>query len=450
MIVLIANDSKSNKPSGLLRAKGEVLVTRVTKTASSKIANPIWFCLFAIIVCVNHFFSLVPWAKIRGTFNSSDIGLLIVVLLLLFLVGSRKVKVRLNNGISYLLLLYLCMVMGGVANVSFNYGQSIFDGLVAIRHQLYYLSFFVFLMIFDDERCIKQFLNFVMFVGAILCMLGLINYFGTTIYHHMWAEGHGVRSGVTRGFFAGMGLITFSLFWVVAQWLVTRKFSASREFIGLLLIIAHIMRQTRSTLVAVFIAVLSLLIHQRKVKTVISGAVLIVLLVGVVDVVSEKNFILDPFTNAYEEMSEGKGTWAARMQQLETDIAIFLKNPVVGGGTYAIRLNLEGKTSMQLRKLTELHENADLGYTHWLKAYGIVGAIWLIGLYITMGGYIKHIMLGSIDEGLRPMALMSSGYMLFVMISFITDPHFIWPDRILLICLALATMVRVRQLAAKK
>ncbi|MES9905894.1 MAG: O-antigen ligase family protein [Sedimenticola sp.] len=415
---------------------------------NGKISKPILVSLFVIILCVNHFFNLVPWARVHGSFNSSDIGLLILVILLIFLLGSNKNKACLKNGISYMVLAYLFMVTAQVANVSFNYGQSITDGLIASRHQLYYLSFFVFLMIFDSEKSIKQFLNFVMLIGVALCLAGLVNYFGVKIFYHKWAEGHGVRAGVIRAFFSGMGVITFSLFWVISQWLVARKLGFSHKVSGILLILAHIMRQTRGTILTVFITVVVMLVHEGKVKILIGLGIFIVAISSVISIYEGTNILIEPFTSAYEDISEGGGTWEPRLKQLETDVSVFMEHPVFGGGTYAIRLNTDGKSLMELRQLTELHQNADLGYTHWIKSYGLVGGIWLICLYVLIGKHVKYVM-SSIAKQMKPVALMAAGYSFFVMLSFVTEPHFVWPDKILLICIALAMIVRVRQLSSR-
>lgn len=451
---------KSNQSGRILRAKNQIKqVNNVNETniveaneiesgkneTSGKISVFIWLCLFSIIVCVNHFFSLVPWAKLPGKFNSSDIGLLILIIVLTFLLASGKSKKRLNNGITYIVLLYLLMVVGQVANVSFNFGQSIFDGLVASRHQLYYLSFFVFLMVFENERCIKKFLNFMLLLAVFLSIIGFINYFGFTLYHHVWAEGHGERAGITRAFFAGIGIIAFSLLWVISQWLVEKKINTKREFAGALLIITMVMRQTRGLIIGAFVAIVFMLVNKRKIKTLFIGGICLVLLSITISVYKDTNILLNPFISAYQDISEGGGTWAPRIKQLEDSISTFMEHPVFGGGTYAIRLNLDGKSSMQLRELSIAHANADLGYVHWLKAYGSVGMIWLFALYVAVAKYIKPIT-GSSVKRMEAVGLLSAGYMIYVMVSFVTSPHFIWANSILLICIALALMVRVRQL----
>lgn len=415
------------------------------KISGAKISNIALLSMFAIIMCVNRFFYLVPWGKVAGKFNASDVGLFILLMFLAFLLLSGKSRQRLNNKVTYVVLLYLLIVVGQVANVSFNFGQSIIDGLIASRHQLYYLSFFAFLMMFDNERQMKQFLNFMLLLAVALSVLGMINYFGIIIFYHKWAEGQGERAGVTRAFFAGVGLIAFSLIWVMSQWVVAKKINTSREFSGALLILALVMRQTRSFIIGIFIAAAYMLVHKRKIKVLVIGSVLVVLLSGIVSVYKGTNVLLDPFSSAYEDVSEGGGTWAPRVVQLQNSITTFMQHPVFGAGTYAIRLNPEGKTASELEELALAHENADLGYIHWLKAYGIIGVAWLLFLYMVVIKLIRK----NVDTSLGSVGLMSSGYMIFVMASFITIPHFIWADKILLLCLALALMVRSDQLNVK-
>lgn len=411
------------------------------KGKSGRLSLTLILLLVAIVACANELFDLAPWAHVHGRFNVRDLGLLLLMILFMQHVVAKNASLLFDNGFSILIILYLFFVILQAAIVSFNFGQSVISGLIAIRHQFYYLAFFVFLALFDSREKIEQFMKVMFILGVILIILGTINHFGFTIFHHRWAEGHNIRSGIMRAYFPGMDIITLGLIWSVVTWSVGLRGHVGGSLAVLLFTYAHMLRQTRSRLVAITAVIGYLLIKQKNYKALAVATVLAISAVATAEVVMEENIFLAPFTSSIEDVTQGTGSWSGRMEQLETDIQIFLEHPYLGSGTAAIRVTEGTVPSGRLSELAALARKEDLGYGHWIKAYGIPGIFWLIALFIILYRYFSGLK-KVYDHKLQPLVLVSTGYISFVILSFITLPHLMRNDLVFLFCLMLAILVR--------
>ena len=85
---------------------------------------------------------------------------------------------------------------------------------------------------------------------------------------------------------------------------------------------------------------------------------------------------------------------------------------------------------------------ADLGYPSWLKAYGLVGLVWLGVLFyqtFTAGRRVSRT--GNAMQ--REMGAFALSYAGFVALSSVTLPHLLTSVSIILVCLMLAIMTRL-------
>jgi hypothetical protein len=160
------------------------------------------------------------------------------------------------------------------------------------------------------------------------------------------------------------------------------------------------------------------------------------------DVRIEESVIVGAFTSSVEEVSEETGTWETRLEKIKIDFEEFLKHPVIGGGLLALRDTPSMRRSPIKWNLVKRSRMEDLGYTHWLKAFGVIGMIWLLLFFYFLWSGGRKILHGSDDIG-RSIARFSLSYIGFVFISFVTLNHFMFSQRIFFVCLVSAIIVRL-------
>lgn len=399
--------------------------------------------LLLIVFFTMDMFSLVPGAHIQGVFNVSDVGnALIGIGLIIMLLRSKNLAI-LKNPISLLILIYFLIISVQLALSMFYYKQKLLDGAIAARDQFYYASFFLFLLLLNDSSKIIKFLNSLSLISIFLIVLAVINYFGPTIFYHKYAEGHGVRSGITRAFVPAMQLISFVTLWEFCKWFnnkMDKKLGITAGF----LLGAHFLRQTRGRIIPLFFIMFSLLFLKGKFKHATLAIVIGGIAVGIAQITMKQNVLISSFESSIEEVSEGEGTWDARLMQISADIEQFMKHPIMGSGLSVMRLapDMMGERDVQAFKMVGGGGRVDVGFTGWLQFYGIVGLIWLVFFFSTvwfLGRKALHQAVG--DQ--QTIVLFGLSYMSFVMLSFITLNHLMHPSGIIFVCLGVTTIVQV-------
>ncbi len=448
-------DKMIDKSKRILRTKGKNNLNNncsvKDETIQKKLHKFDIFLLLIIFACGFHLFSLTDWAWKHGVFNISDVGLFIIVISFIFLLLKGLINKIIINSFSILIMFFIFIVLIQVVLAAFFYGQSILDGLIAIRHQFYYLSFFVFFGLLDNKKKIYQALNVVTVLAILLSVMGLINYFITPIYHHQWAEGHGERSGVLRAYVAGIDIISLGLFWSILQWVYDKKSRFSHAASAILFLLMIIIVQTRGRIVGIFGSIIFLLVYKKNYKIMAQMVLFILIIVLFTGIFSKENILIDSFVSTYDEISEGMSggnhsTWTARLEQLNMEYKVFIKHPLIGSGVSALRVgNDSGLSNKEFLYLGSISRNEDMGYTNWIKSYGLAGLVWLMLFYYFLIIYMKKS--ANLNKGnkLEPVVFTVSGYIIFVIISFITLPHFMRTDLILLLCFVLAILVRTYQ-----
>lgn len=347
-----------------------------------------------------------------------------------------------TNPFTLLFVIYLFFVAAQVSVAAFIYGQSILDGIIAIRHQFYFLSFFLFLFLLNDLQKIKKFLDLLSVVAIILVVLGIINYFGPTIFYHRWADGWGTRAGITRAYLPGMDLVTLALLWHSCKWISATdpRTAKVNGFLSLILLGAHFFRQTRSRIVSVTLVLMWWLISKRRYKQLGTAAIIGAILVGVAQLTMEDNIFIEPFTSSAEEYGQTTGTWAVRVRKSQEFFEIFREHPLVGSGTVAIRIPDDGTVSRGSR-IFRASMQGDLGYAVWLKAYGLVGMTWLFVFFYLMWLLARRSE-KLVPEKFAAVPLFSRSYVYFVIISNVTLNHLMTAEQILLVSLCTAIIVQ--------
>ena len=116
--------------------------------------------------------------------------------------------------------------------------------------------------------------------------------------------------------------------------------------------------------------------------------------------------------------------------------------PVAGSGITAMRWATVGGGTRLQRAMESKRAVADLGYSSWMKAYGLVGIAWLLAFYITQVVMALKALRRSSGAD-RTLAQFALAYILFQAVSYFTLNHLMTPSGILLDVFNAALIVRL-------
>lgn len=391
------------------------------------------FVIFVIILCANYFFYLIPYYHIPGKFNVWDVGnALIMISILIQLLRKRDLKI-LNNSFSWLIFVYLIIIGVQIGFINIVWGQSLIDSFIAIRHQLYYLSFFLFLLTIDTPEKVEKFMKILSVIAIIVIFISIINYFKPGIFHYKWTYGHGIRVGIKRAFIPGMDIICLLFFWYLSRYVFFLEFRYL--FWSIFYYFTIIFRQTRSRILAVTLVLMSFLLHQRKFKQVLVISLFFAITIGIFSILVGSDIFWQNVQSAIEDIIHGQGTWAPRVEQMRVSWELFKKYPWTGAAAF-LRI-VEG---VPREKVEMIIASTDIGYMAWLKCYGIPGIIWLLSLIGVF--YWKNFkLLKVLPPKYLSYVYFNILYFSFVIISFLTLNHFMKPYGIILVCFVLSNTV---------
>ncbi len=371
----------------------------------------------------------------------ADIGLgLMVVGLIYYFLFLPKKRVLLNP-FSLYIIAYFFIVLVQVINAKNMYSQSIVDGLVVSRHQFYYLSYFIFIIYLDTVQKIETFLRLLSIVVVILFFLALVNSSGITLFYHKWAEGHGLRSGITRWFIPGMSIIPLVCIWNFNNFLENEKTLSGSVFYFLISGVALLFRQTRGILISVTLVLVIMLVMKRRIKMLISSLVFVLLIAVIISISVPGGFVSLLFESAYDDISSKQGTWNARVSQIENDINVFMDNPAFGGAGLAIRSAVGDQNKSEVFGLTY---GSDLGYTSWLKYYGIVGIFLFVSLLFVFKRYMRY--QRYVGSTYKKYIRFAKYHFIAILLMLVTINYLNNNDRVLMLCLTFAVLhVSIKQ-----
>ncbi|HEC17414.1 MAG TPA: O-antigen ligase domain-containing protein [Sedimenticola sp.] len=400
-----------------------------------------------IIASANGFFSLGAWWHVAGVFNIADVGNGLAMLVITLGLVAANERLLLRNPFTILLLLYLLMVGMHISLAGFYHDQEILQSLIGARHQFYYLSFFAFLVLLPTREEVLRLLNALAVLALILFLLSLVNYYGVTLFSHRWAEGHGVRSGIERGFIPGMGVLSLALMWLASRWASGRKMVTSSGAGAVLLFAAHVFRQTRSRLIAATVVLIGLFIWRKRFKELALAAGVVALISVVWLSGTEGSLLVNLFSSSVEDVTTESGTIRGRLAQLNVALEEFYAHPYIGSGASVLRT--EGVVAMygKVKDVAALGYKSDLGYAKWLGSYGLLGALWFASFWIVVLVKLRRVAKDCASADAMLPAFVGS-YLAYVAISFLTINHFMKPEGIVLLMLVLAVLVRIADASA--
>lgn len=403
----------------------------------------ITYILLAIIIAYKLFF-LVPWAYVAGGFDMRDLSLILIWAGTGWLLFSGAKYEALKHPLSLMVLLYLLLVAVHIALAQFNYDQSLRNGIIAARSQYIYVAFFLYVLVLDTPESIAKLLDYLSVIALVVLLLSVVNYFYPVVFHN-WRSVDWVveRGGIRRAFVPAMPLIGLASVWMMCRWVDADKQRWKYAMMVLILLAGHFFYQSRGPLFGVLTSILVIIILKRRFAE-LRYILFTATVAGVVLTFSlPNNLLLTPFSTAVEDVSEGSGTVEGRLVQLESDMQEFMEHPWIGSGLVAIRTSEYegiGKDSQEIALKTR---KVDLGYTHWIKMYGLAGIVWLSIVMYLIGR--RSLQLFRQSGGLQnTLAMFAFSQFCFTAITGITMAHFLVPEQIIIFTLMAAIVVRLQ------
>lgn len=398
--------------------------------------------LLLIIALANNMFYLVPGDSRAGGARTLDIGLLFIALGLLYYVLRPSSNIRpLANFFTWWVIYYLLLVVVQVSVASFNYSQSILDGMIAARYQLYYLSFPLFLLALNDLQKVQTFMKAFVMLAIALIVLSLINYSGLTLFYQQRAEGHGVRSGIVRAYLPAMSVLAMAALWQFWVYLKDKRLFTVHLVAFLICYGGVVFRQTRGRIIAVSFTLVMMLLAKRRYGLLAVGVMLLLLGLAGQAFLGSESILVNTFESAYSDVAQGEGTWKARMLQMQASWTVFIDNFLTGSGGLVIRPTEAGWAGWG--DLYNVAFDADLGYWTWFKFFGYPGIVFLLALVLGFYWYtFRHGKLGEIGQ-------FAAYHFTCILISLVTINYLTQPEGIVLLCLTWAVLVRAAQAASE-
>ena len=393
--------------------------------------------IFIIIFAMaNKCFGLIPVELQARTF---DIGLILIFLAILYHLVFRRQTIELFSiPLSWLLIVYLLFVLSQAALASMNYGQTIINGVIAVRHEFYYLSFFLFLMVLETPEQIVKFMNALSILALVVFALALVNYFGPRIMFSEFEGTVSTRGGIERAPIPAMSLITLAYLWNMTAWAypgdrLVQKWSS---FLAVVFLGAPFLRQGRFRIFTISLSTLWVLVKGKRFNVIAGIGALFLAASVIASFTMETNIFVDVFVSGVEDATKVSGTAEDRVHMIELDLAVFREYPLMGSGLAAVRVNEENEA-----RFIDLTRKMDLGYPHWLKFYGIAGMLWIAVFYLSLYIYYRKLV-ELAPPNFEVLPMFSSSYLIFLVVAFVSLNYFMFPDGVLTICLLCAILVR--------
>lgn len=400
------------------------------------------YIVIAIVLAYKIFF-LVPWAFVEGSFNVRDISLVMIWLGAGWVILTGAQSHALKHPFSVMILIYLFLVSIHISLARFYYDQSLIHGIIAARNQFIYVSLFLYLLLLEKPPAIVKLLDYLSVIAVVIVLLSFVNYIHPVVFHNWRSEEWMVeRGGIQRAFVPGNALISMATVWMMCRWTDADSGRLKYLLATLVLVAGHFFAQSRGPIFGILAAFLVIVLLKRHFKEfAYMGAAA---LIGgiVITATLPENLLLTPFTTAVADISEGTGTVEGRIIQYESDVDEFMRHPWIGSGLVAIRSSEYSADAGNWQDIALKTRKADLGYSHWIKMYGLFGIIWLLAFMYLVGSRSYRLLRRT--DGIRnTLAMFACAYFVFIAITGVTLNHFLIPERIVLFTLLAAIVARL-------
>ncbi|NWH03707.1 O-antigen ligase family protein [Desulfobacter latus] len=401
------------------------------------------YFLWTSVLFFNLFY-LIPKVSVLKLFHMRDIGF-IFLFMGLFCILLKPIKVKPKPGIiGLLLIIYFLMIGIHISLSSIHYHQSIIDGMAAARSQFTYLIFFIFLyFLFENRVALEKCLDWLAIIAVATSVISILHYLGVSLhYREKFEDWEVVRSGIRRIFIPGLALIHFSLVWCFSNWIASDKRKTLYGIATVFFWAVLFFHQSRGQIIGLMAATLVIFLIARKIKLFVVFFSIGILAAVILNLtMKEENLIMTTFSSSITDVREGSGTWEGRLHQMDTDFEEFKEHPLIGSGLVTVRISkFETTNKIEYLKMAAKARKEDLGYTHWIKMFGIAGIIWLAMLYFFSFKYCYRL-IKTEKKNVSPLVFFCTGYLIFVVVSGVTLNHFMIADKSYLLAVFLAILV---------
>jgi len=395
--------------------------------------------LLIIIAITNEFFDLTPRLPLSGFLSLRSIALLLIVTSLFFLLLRKRAGIeRVNNPFSWLILAFLSFQIIQVSVASMRFDQSIINGLIGARDMGFALMFFVFLLLYRNDKETIAAMKVLTIIAIGVGLLAVINYFGPELLYFKKDRDLTMRADILRAHVPAELLIVCAFLWCVSKLSIQRKpltiWLPTAIFLYGVILLSQIRMQMIATVVAVFCGLL--LFRQHK-KFLLLGTVALIG-ISILSLTLQTNPLISGFKTAATDVLEESGTWRGRASQMKHSWQTFVDNMWTGSGGAAIRVSTV--ESQKKDKMYVEHYQADLGYMHLLKYYGIFFVIWfLVFSYYVIRACYMAINRDS-EAGGSPLCRYAIIYFIYFYFSLITQNHFTIYPKLIIFMISLAVL----------
>ena len=421
------------------------------------------FFIVLILFVLYEGFYLLPekMIVIPGVFRISDIFFLILPVMALFSIKNLNTAVVRYREES-LLILSICIIM----LISPLMAQQYFDqpymrGIILIRQNFFWLSFFMFALLIRDIEGVGKIINTItILVFIYVVILLMTKYFPNLGIIHFTEKYYNKSGGMTRFgdhrlFFPYGSVPVFVYCITLANWLYIRKevSQAKKIFmLGLLLIIANTILSTYTRALVsslVLVTVFALITSERRMLKYVAFAFCLIFLsclfMGMA--MSEDDIPIISDTKLAKMIIQTSTLKKETGRELQASMYItqLMRSPLTGVGNLATRKDTDMENgTMTTYKKYGFFNGSDLGYLKIAGESGLVGIAWVIWFYSYIYRSSRHILAKALHLGDVPVAeAVSRGtlyFLVYLMFSGVTLPHFATPNGIVIVSFALSLM----------
>jgi cell division protein FtsW (lipid II flippase) len=249
-----------------------------------------------------------------------------------------------------------------------------------------------------------------------------------------------------------MSLISFCAVWSFSDLFSKGTLNLSAGLKSGVMFAAHLFRQTRMRLLSIMLVLAMLVITKGKIKNRIVAVVVVVLGTVAIFTTLKSNLLFELFESSYYDITQKEGTWGRRIEYIGWNFKELMKSPIVGTGSSAVRANEKAYEKLPTARkeyFLLLGKQTDLGYVVFIRNFGLVGLIWLVGFFFT--AFRRSWILMRLCKGKNEdLASFCFFYMVFLFVASVTLNYFTLSDRIFLNCFVLALIIRLQQECRKK
>jgi hypothetical protein len=409
---------------------------------------------------------------IPGVFRISD-AFFVILPFFVFTLFRTFSRYRVE---SLLVLSFCAMTLLNCLMGHIFFGQTYVEGLLHLRRNFFWLSFFMFIPLIRNLDQVEKLLNLLtLLFGIYTVVLLLTQYFPDMGLIHFTERyysrsGSTIRFGEYRLFFPYVN-IPIMLYCIALAELIHGKMreDISRKtfllLFAFLIMFAVLSTYTRAVIYSLLIATAFAFFtsNRRKVKGV---AIAMLILLGSIQVLSIAtsggglSFLEESKLGKIVLKSGKLETESGRLFQAKMYWNQFMKSPIVGVGDIAITKYLRLPVDEGIHRTYRQYgffSGSDLGYLKILGEYGILGIAWLIWFFSYYFRRRKETLkkaqlLGNIPY-VEVICYGFTYFIIYIMISAITLPQWVHPNWITILPLSLAiiafTRVNVSELASK-